>query len=483
MGKGARNRKRETAEVIPAKKSKKKLISIIVSAVAVSLVLTLAAVFVFMGGLLYRSSIAMESENFKVTVAMASYFFKDFCNDELAQNEEYYIYTMGYDPNTSLDEQYIDEENGVTLHKYLRDLSKDHIGEVLIYAEAARASGKELTDADYKKVDEQIDQLKSVADEYNYPFGVYLNQYYGKGVRESDVRAAIELLLLADKEYVRLENSFNPTEQELNDYYSKNREFIDKASYMYFTFNGSTAKARAEEMKKCKTAEEFKKYAVDFMVSSGKVTSKSKAEAEFEDYIKEDVYANSNNNISSWLFKEGRKAGDIHSLASNNEYTVYFVTKAPERDTQKSLNVRHILLSNDMYGNAAAAKAKAREILDEFVKSGKSAEKFSQLCSEFSEDMDTAESGGLYANYRKGDIEDAYEFEKWCFDTVRREGDAEIIVTDYGVHIMFLESFGKEAWELECTEIMKEEVFDTAHKDYYEKYPVTTDDSAFNNIK
>lgn len=483
MGKGARNKNREKSVEVTPKKVNKKVVGIIALTLAVVMAVAAGLTVCISNGIFYRDTIAMESANYKVNVSMASYYFNEFCKEELEANGDYYYYYMGYDASLPLSEQYIDSEKKITLFKHLLGMSKDYVGEILIYAESARANGLSMGKEDYAKIDDEIEALKTKANEEGVSFGRYLKSTFGSSVREEDVRKCLELSIMSDKEYTRLENEFNPTKEEISEFYEENRSYIDNASYIYYTFNGSTAKQRADELKKCTTVNSFKNYIVEFMLRTGDCDSKADALKELEKYKSEKVTYSAGDEISTWLFKRERRVGDVHSLTNDNSYTVYMVTAAPAPDKTTSVNVRHIVMAEEKYGNSAATKTKADEILNEFIESGKSSDKFAELSLQYSGDVNTAKSGGLYENYRKGDVEEAYEFDDWCFDKARKAGDTEVIKTDYGVHIMYLESFGRESWEIDCVASLKEQMLNSAHTEYFEKYPVITTDNAFNNIK
>lgn len=484
MGKGSRNRGHKETEVVSVPKANgKKVKAVIISGVAICLCVVIFFVFALSNGIFYRNTKAMESENYDVSVAMASYFFEDCCNQELAENGEYYYYYHGFDMDKPYSEQYIDEEKSTSFLTYFRDMTKDYIGEILIYSEAARARGEKLNNEDIKNIDDDIAAMKQIAAQKGVSFNKYLKQTYGAGVREKDVRACLELTIMADKEYKYVEESFSPTEKEIADFYKENSKAINTASYIYYTFNGSTAKKRAAELKGCKTEGAFCKYIVDFMLDSSLESSRQSAEKALEEYKVSDKAYTSGDDLSNWLFKEGRKEGDTIILNDQSGSTVYYVTEPPHRNENRSANVRHILLSKSKYSNISAAKQKGKEILNEWKQGGGTVELFEELCEKYSEDEDTATLGGLYENHIEGGVENAYEFDEWCFDSRRKAGDTEILSAEYGVHIMYFESFGLEVWKLNCMDYMLEETVNSAHNKYYEQHVVTTTDNAFNNIK
>ncbi len=146
---------------------------------------------------------------------------------------------------------------------------------------------------------------------------------------------------------------------------------------------------------------------------------------------------------AKWVFASGRKAGDKKAFADANgkAYAIYVVKPAYPQPT---VDVRHILLMTmDTQTQetlpeeeVAEKKAKAEEILAEWdAKEDKSEDAFAALATQYTEDTGSKENGGLYENVTPGQMVDA--FDKWIFDGSRKEGDVEIVESEYGYHIMY----------------------------------------------
>lgn len=138
-----------------------------------------------------------------------------------------------------------------------------------------------------------------------------------------------------------------------------------------------------------------------------------------------------------------------------DDYEANGITK----DDTSMVNVRHILISPEAveiaegeegYEEAVeaakkAAKTKADEIYDEWKKGDQDETSFAALATEHTADTASSASGGLYENVYPGQM--IAEFNDWCFDTDRAEGDTAIVETDYGYHIMyFVGETGESYW-------------------------------------
>ena len=110
-------------------------------------------------------------------------------------------------------------------------------------------------------------------------------------------------------------------------------------------------------------------------------------------------------------------------------------------DDPTNVNVRHILILSDPDEDGtvtdeekAAAKAKAEELLQEYLKDPTEAH-FSELAEQNTEDPGSKDNGGLYEDVYPGQMVDT--FNDWCFDAQRETGDNGIVETEYGFHVMY----------------------------------------------
>lgn len=148
---------------------------------------------------------------------------------------------------------------------------------------------------------------------------------------------------------------------------------------------------------------------------------------------------------SKWAFDAGRKAGDKKAFAAANgkAYAVYMVKSAY---AQPTVDVRHILfmtidsetqekLSDE---EIAEKKAQAEQIVKDWnakPAEERTAEAFGELAKQYTEDTGSKETGGLYEKVTPGQMVDS--FDKWIFDDARKEGDVEIVESEYGFHVMY----------------------------------------------
>ena len=84
------------------------------------------------------------------------------------------------------------------------------------------------------------------------------------------------------------------------------------------------------------------------------------------------------------------------------------------------------------------------------------AKNLAELAAELSGDTGSAANGGLYEGISK-DTSFVQEFLDWCFADGRKVGDAGVIDSTYGSHVMYLDSFGAPYWQVLAENQLKNE--------------------------
>ena len=141
-------------------------------------------------------------------------------------------------------------------------------------------------------------------------------------------------------------------------------------------------------------------------------------------------------------------------------------------------SVRHILISpedTESEESWAAAETKAKEILDTYLAGDRTSESFASLAKEHTMDPGSKETGGLYEDFAQGQM--VPEFDQWSFDTSRKNGDTDIVKTEFGYHIMYYVS-SRLIWQEQVTQFMAQQTASKLIEDSAAKYPMEVDYSA-----
>ena len=257
MGKGNRNSQRRLEELqknserIAANKKKAdnkkkgdRAVTIALAAVALIVVAVLVVSLLATNGVFIRSEAAMSTANVKVDSAMMNFFFNNYLSSWYTNYSSYL--SAGYfslDPSLSLKLQnygagyeiyFLGEYTGTWYNYFLDQVCKE-VETYIIYAEGAIAAGLTLTDEDKTQIDELIVGIKAGLKEAKVSFG----DWYGKGVKESDVRRAYELVFLAENfmEYkqAELEKGLDADGSAIDKYVEENKSKFYTADVLKFT--------------------------------------------------------------------------------------------------------------------------------------------------------------------------------------------------------------------------------------------------------
>ncbi len=174
---------------------------------------------------------------------------------------------------------------------------------------------------------------------------------------------------------------------------------------------------------------------------------------------------------------------EIADQITDDEIVAYFNNNAETYETdgvyqEDTIDVRHILImpEKDEDGNVSdeallTAQTKAQSILDLWL-ADPTEEYFAELANTHSEDGGSNTKGGLYTYVYQGKM--VQEFNDWCFDEARVEGDYAIVQTSYGFHIMYFVGNSCQ-WKDTVTEDLASESLDAKLEETVALYPVRFD--------
>lgn len=534
MGKGQRARneragKREEMKIRAAKIKRRKKINKIIG-ICAGVVAVLAIAFgiaynaVAATGYFLRNTVAMSSDNYTVDNAMMTYYLK---NEYYTFTNQYsnYLSMYGLDTSKSLKRQSYGDS---TWFDYFMGQAKTRVNDILLCAEKARAEGYELGEDDKKEIDDSIASMKSYAEENKISFENYLGTVFDKGIKEDDVRRALELSALASKYYNDYSDSLEYSDEDLQKYFDENKSDYVKADYMKYTFTADVAsdaddaakqqakddaKAKAVSLSESASVEAFTETITGYLTEQ---EEKSRAESESSDNSEEEgsdgedstptveeavadavesakstmsyPAEDSEDKVAKWLFEDGRKIGDTYITepdadATTFNYVVYIVTKTAYSDDYNTVNARHILFTTETYETVEKATEKAKEVLAEYNNGEKTEEAFAELAKKYSEDSTAKDNGGLYENITNDTQAYPESFVNWCYDDARKSGDVDIVSTDTSVHLIYYCGQGETAWK-SVARVNKNVEDCEAHVDSLaESYTVVAKDGVIKKIK
>ncbi len=412
MGKGSRNRDLRGAERYenPAKNVKKKpkapmpkwLKTTIAIALVVAIVFGVVAIVLVNNGFIQRNRILVESKSgkFDVNQQMATYI----AWYNLYQTGVWYynLYAQMGSVNANSSPDLMGLSYAMELQNDLRSgISgvKDQLLEYVALCDAADASGMTLSEEDLESIDKSIEALWALKKAVGYAAvseKIFLEDYMAPGMKEKDIRAALELMALANKyalsEQSKIEkNLMNDTTGKLVAYRDANLNKFYSAKYLSYTVETEADRAFVESLAALTTPEAFKeavlknyfdnnykgifnKYTTqvtvekDFSSISGKQdttggTAWTDAVGQIDGWAKQ-TYVKEGSalhaDIQGWLFNVSRAKYDSVKLSADGQYYVITIASIV-KDGENVTSVEAYIKS---YADDAAAMTDYDKIAD-----------------------------------------------------------------------------------------------------------------------
>ena len=490
-------------------------VKIILILAAVCIVLVFAYNLISNTGFLKRTATAYTVGDMKISAMDMNIHYYDVRSNMLSQYGST-LQSYGYSLDSTLDAQPCLFDSSMTWKEYFTESARSQAQQVAVLCQEAEAADYTMTDKDQAKVDAYIANLEKEAADYKISVSRYLAAVYGGGTKLSDVRTLAEKRYLAAGYYDLEYASFKVTDDDINKYYSENKNSYDlvDAYYYSFTYTEYTFTEGAE----VKAGDPTSAEQATQMTDASKAEAKAKADAalakitdaaSFDKVIKTDagddkfttglnkgleLSSISSTTRGSWLADAKRVAGDktvVENTTDKSYDVVMFIQRY--RDTKQAATVRHILFKTETAGENATdaekatiteANAKRRTDLqavwDKWKADGGTEEQFAKLAEEKSEDTGSSTNGGMYEHFAQGSMVTA--FNDWSFDSARKKGDVDIIETDYGYHLMYFVSNDGEYWYYSVQKTLKDNAYDAWYKEVSANYAAKSSSFGMNLI-
>lgn len=367
-------------------------------------VLAVAAIFfgVMNSGVLHHTATAATVGTHKVSPAMYNFFYRS-----------------------------VSQRNPGSPVEMLEALTNEEMAKTYAVYDEAQRNGFALSDAQKASLESEIASLDSYAGYAGFSSGqAYLVAAYGTGCDTKRYMDYLELTRTVSL-YNEVHQQNTPfSDDEVNSYYESHREEFDTVSYRcYYLDNKADADAYAGAAQGSETAfaEQAREYA---------------SEDEADSYESDDATLYSDQTVNAlpdelhdWLTDPSRVNGETTVIQSGESWTVVqFVDNWTKYEDEKTIDVRHILISANEETTAEQAKARADEILAEYRSGEQTEMAFGELAKQYSSDGNAAQ-GGIYEGVTPGQMVET--FNDWCFDPSRQPGDTGVVETQFGAHVMY----------------------------------------------
>lgn len=470
-----------------AEAKKLKVSSIIFAIVMIAVLATSLTLLVIRGvqttGIIQKNTTAAVVGDHKINSVVMNYYFNDTVSNTYNEWNAMYgadtammLSIMQLDVTKPLDEQ--EHIDGGTWADYFMNIALERARADYITYEIAMNEGYTLSaeaslnlesNVNYKNLYAMYSGFEDVDD--------YMVAVYGPGASRDSYYEYAKISAIASAYYNDYSSKLTYTDADIRaheagkegDYNSYNyvsyylgynnflAEGTTSPSQEEITNASALAKIEATKLMNATTVEELDAAIADLPINEGSTTAASTKH-------KNVLYPSVNSVIRSWVSDPTRKAGDLEMIAnevtttddSGNEIKTvngYYVVRfeSTTDNNQLMANVRHLLVSFEggtqdengtiVYSDEekAAAKATADGYLKTWQDGEATEESFVKLVQQHSMDSSATE-GGLFE-----DIHPASpyvpNFLNWSIDPARKVGDAEVIETEYGFHVMYFSSY------------------------------------------
>lgn len=449
----------------------------IVAAIAIAAVL-----LVFNSSFFQNRAAAVTINGQEYTAADVSFYYTNIYN-----YQRYYA-LMGMsamNPDVDPREQVYNEETGDTWHDFMVDQAVTSLTQEVAMATEAEKAGMSLNEASKATVNNALSTLETSRLNAGYANrDAFLRANLGRDMTYDKYVECLERSALASQYANAHAESIQYTDEELNAYYTENKDDMDTYVLTHYLFQAKVPTETDADGKAVERTEEE----TAALLEDAKKEAKANAEAlmarlkagedaaalqkEFSDKISYSFVSQPtlgstvNAYYSDWAFDAARQDGDI----TMEEYAVgdtiynYCVARLEDRylDDTDTNNVRHIFLTagtNPTDEEFAQVESAAQAMLDQWKADGSLEDDFAQLAKENSQDPMSAEGGGML----NVSIYDGYgqPFMDWVTDSSRKAGDTGLVKNDFGTtkgyHIMYYVGQDVPYWEqAACTTLLSD---------------------------
>lgn len=235
------------------------VLSAIIIATVIIVALVCVVSIVNSTGIIPRMSTAMETDNFSINQNMMDYFYHSaystFVSDATYTSlKNYCSLNSGTNSGLALDEQVIGagqydsvlapDYKDKTWHDFFMDKAIASAKSVLVYCEEANVRNIVLDDADMESIEANIEALilsvrYSNQAYFNMNDSACIAAAFGEGVKKSDVKDALELMTLASKVQLQVQDELTAaiTIDRITKEYTANPKEYDLVDYLNYAFD------------------------------------------------------------------------------------------------------------------------------------------------------------------------------------------------------------------------------------------------------
>ena len=442
-------------------------------------------------GIFQKKTVAVTINDHQLSNVDLNYYYVDALNKSYSDWYSSYgdstvslLQMLGLDMTAPLSSQTYNAETGESWADYYISEAIENARGIYALYDAAIAAGFEMSEEERAVLDDNTAIFQDYADLFTGgDVDLYLENLYGTGADLESYKAYVDVVGTANAYQTQYYNALSYDDAAVrayeaahyNDYtgYTFAYKFISYSNFLHDGTEGEDHDESTHTDEEIQAALAESKLVAESLLSATSVTEFDQMISALEIYATEEsedrvVSAKAEDallpsiltNFREWISAEERESGDTTVVPYTSEVTNedgststttegYFAVfyESKNENLNHLANVRHLLVkfeggSTDANGNTVysdeeknAAKLEAEALLKEWNEGAKTEESFIALVQEHSDDSSAAE-GGLFeditpvSNY-------VPNFLNWSIDPQREVGDAEVIESEYGFHVMY----------------------------------------------
>jgi len=470
--------KRKVERTLKEEKAKKKS-RIITTTVIIVFILFLSLAMVINSNWIRRTLPVITIDGISFSTAEFEYYFN-------AQYIEYLNFMSQFqgmgvalpDQNRPLSSQIYDPETGETWADIIAQSAYSRMQGLVGLYNLAVEHGFELSEEHYDNIEYEILILEMEAEmmPHTPSATALLQRMYGNSINVDVFRSILEFISMAEQYSIYIRNSFEYTDQELENYYQENSDDLDIFSFRIFNI---TAELPAEG------TEDYDDAKAEMLIAAQVMAREIADEIETpDDFIdaalayNDSLYPQPDSTLreaqgervdelySSWLTDKNTNIGDIKVFDTEQGAAIVYLVSRNKNDYYTT-GMRQILILRDSVSPADFAEGeddpeylealenaqkdameRAQKVDALFISEGKTEDALLGLMEEHSDDNTP---GGFYEGismfaYQGADFRAMRvvpELEEWLFEEGRIKGDSKLIETEaFGFHLMYFTGFG-----------------------------------------
>lgn len=483
----------KTAREAQQRKAERKS-DILYAVVGIAFVAVAVVTMVWKSGVVQQKATAATVNGEKYSASEVQYYFHSVYQDFMSQFS-YYASALGLDTSKSLRSQECSiDENSETWFDYFAAKALDQMADIRAICDKADSDGFTWNDDMQATFDANMDTLKESAKTANVSLKNYLKRLYGSVMTQSAYEKHLKLTIQAQAYVANFMDSLTYSDSELESAYSEARNSYDLVNYECIRISGTAQSTKDADGNTVEATDEEKaqalEYAKDLANSFYESYEAGESLSKLADSDDKASYTDGKNTayydsvLLNWLFDDSRKDGDSAVLADEDNSAYYVAVFGerfrPEFNVQ---DVRHILIQpesgekkegDEGYEEEQAqlkadAKARAEELLNQYLAGDATEDAFAALAQENSADTGSAVNGGLISEV--SEISSYVEpFRNWATAS-HQPGDTGIVESDYGYHIMYYVGNAEPYWKSKVSSSLQ-------NNDYTAWYEEVTKDAA-----